>query len=143
MHPQYNLKVQTPQVAKDFDKTLRILKIQDNPINYRLKNELFFSLDLGHVNLKQDFLIYDERKFDLTKFGLEYEKVQEQAAGTAYHIPEGSLIIYDPKKKTSEKRQTGIDTTQIAPSILKNFDVQIPDYMNSQTIEEIANWPVS
>ena len=139
MHPQYNLKVQTPQVAKDFEKTLRKLKIQDNPINYRLKNELFFSLDLGHVNLKQDFLIYDERKFDLTKFGLENEKVQEQAAGTAYHIPEGSLIIYDPKKKTSEKRQTGIDTTQIAPSILKNFDVQIPDYMNSQTIEEIAN----
>jgi hypothetical protein len=61
--------------------------------------------------------------------GMENVKIQDRCGATAYHIPQGSLIIYAPAKGLNGSDVTMISTTDIAPAILRNFNVEIPSYM--------------
>lgn len=138
MHPQYNLKVSNEKTIGVLSDILSGLKINGELVKFRTKDDGFFSIDFGHVNLKKGSLQFngDERTFE--DFGLENEKIQEEASGTAYHIPEGSLIIYDPQKEFHVDRNEGVDTRRIAPSILQNYGIEIPEYMSKEVIPSIA-----
>ena len=65
----------------------------------------------------------------LVHSGMENVKIQDRCGATAYHIPQGSLIIYPKSKILQREVMTTISTTEIAPAILQNFNVSIPDYM--------------
>ena len=67
------------------------------------------------------------------------EPIQEEASGTAYQIPEGILLVYSQGKNLNDGRKTAVNSKAIAPSILKNFEVELPDYMMRDTIDSIAN----
>jgi len=62
--------------------------------------------------------------------GIENVKIQDRCGATAYHIPQGSLIIYAPATGMNGKDVTTISTTDIAPAILRNFNVAVPAYMS-------------
>jgi hypothetical protein len=48
------------------------------------------------------------------------------------------MFIYDPQNlQENPLRQKGVDTTRMAPSILKNFNIERPDYMNKELIDEL------
>lgn len=138
MHPQYNLKVTDAENIPKFQDILAKLIINGEPVKYRNKEDGFFSIDFGHVNLSTDALEFNNSSGSLADFGLENEKIQEEAAGTAYHVPEGSLIIFDPQKDYNADRNQGVDTCRIAPSILQNFGLDIPDYMSKEVIPALA-----
>jgi hypothetical protein len=53
----------------------------------------------------------------------------DHRAPDAYHIPEGCLFVYDPLDRSVKRERTEIATTEIAPSILRNFGAAVPDYM--------------
>jgi predicted AlkP superfamily phosphohydrolase/phosphomutase len=62
---------------------------------------------------------------------MENVKIQDRCGATAYHIPQGSFIIYAPSKGLNGNDVANISTIDIAPTILRNFNVAIPDYMSS------------
>lgn len=100
----------------------------------RQKSEGFYSLDIGIPNLEEKNIRIElmGEKIPLDQSGMENVKIQDRCGATAYHIPQGSLIIYNPEKK-SASIQT-ISTTEIAPSLLKNFNVKVPEYMRKAMV---------
>ena len=135
MHPQYNLKVNEDKVDQ-LKEALDNLVINKKPINYREKDGGFFSLDLGHKNVDDEQVTFRGEVKHLNEVGLLNEPIDDETGSTAYHIKEGSLFIYDPKNagKGKSERQFGISTCAIVPSILKNFNLAIPEYMKAEPI---------
>ena len=66
--------------------------------------------------------------------GFSNNKINDQTAQTAYHIPEGSLLIYSPACDYSQLGCQSISSIDIAPSILQNFGVKKPGYMKQASI---------
>ncbi len=128
MHPQYNFEV-SEDAAESFQQSLKLLSIDNNPISFRKKEHGFFSIDLGHNNLTSDNVALNGSTLSLEELGLEKRAIEEGASGTAYHTPEGSLIIYDPANSQRPDHQDIIDTRAFAPTILENFGVEVPSYM--------------
>lgn len=139
MHPQYNLNVKADFEEK-FINALKDISVKGESINFREKENGFFSLDFGHTNLTSDDIKLNDAICSPNEIGLVNQLVDEEASGTAYHTPVGSMFIYDPKNLQANKdRLFNIDTTRIAPSILKNFNIERPEYMNKELIEEFFN----
>lgn len=137
MYPQYNLKV-SANFEEKMIASIEQIKIQEKPLNFRQKENGFFSIDFGHTNLTPEDISINDEPCLPAQLGLENQAVDEEASGTAYHIPEGSMFIYDPQNMQKDKdRLFKMDTTRIAPSILKNFGIERPDYMNKELIEEL------
>jgi hypothetical protein len=58
---------------------------------------------------------------------LENRVIEDKSASTAYHIPQGTTLIYSADSAGTPR--TEISTLDLAPSILQNFGVAIPSYM--------------
>jgi len=137
MHPQYNFQVTAPKKVTLVKENLEQLYIGGKPLQYREKDG-FFSLDLGHKNLPNDIAVYKGKEIKFEEFGVTNETIDDATGSTAYHVPEGSFLIYDAKNKQPKKRVYGITTRAIAPSILENFKLPVPSYMVADRIPEIA-----
>jgi hypothetical protein len=131
MVPQFNVQVHINK-RNDFEKKLSTLRINDQPIHCRQKAEGFYSLDIGFPNLEEGNITIElmGQRLPLEHSGMENVKIQDRCGATAYHIPQGSLIIYSPANRLNNKEIATISTTDIAPTILRNFNIAIPEYMN-------------
>ncbi len=139
MHPQYNVKLHTPEHLERLRGALGKLIIDGKPLNYREKEGGFVSLDFGHTNLGEEDISFQGRAVAANSLGLKNEKIDEEASGTAYHIPEGSLFIYDPQDTAPKgERVKNVDTRAFAPSVLENFDIEVPAYMVGERIPGIG-----
>ena len=139
MYPQYNVNV-NEESAAHFKLCLDKLKINGEPMVHRQKGALFFSLNFGHVNLAADAVTVNDEPVTLESVGLKNMKIDEQSSGTAYHVPEGSMFVYDPQDKSEKKERIKTkDTRQVAPSILENFNIAVPDYMTKERIDAILD----
>ena len=131
MVPQFNVQVHIDK-RKEFEEKLATFSINGQQIHCRLKGEGFYSLDIGFANM-EDLSIQIQlmgRLIPLEHSGMENVKIQDRCGATAYHIPQGSLLIYAPGNDLNVKEVTSISTTEIAPSILRNFNVAVPGYMS-------------
>ncbi|MCS6832178.1 MAG: hypothetical protein NZ521_01275 [Flammeovirgaceae bacterium] len=138
MHPQYNLTIKDERQVEPFAAALRKLEIGGKPLQFRQKEHGFFSIDLGHRNLLDDIAVFDGKKVPFSELGLTNEAIEDETGSTAYHIPEGSLIIYDPQNTSLKKqREKGVTTTAIVPSLLENFKIPVPSYMSEKRIKGI------
>jgi hypothetical protein len=139
MHPQYNFNVLDSAQAEKLEQDLKQVVISGIPLIFRRKG-LFFSINFGHRNLEEENFFLNEVPIKLAIAGLFNEQIDDESDGTAYHIPEGCLIVYDPKSKnTKNTRLKGISTTAIAPSFLQHFELDIPTYMTEARIEALIN----
>jgi hypothetical protein len=139
MHPQCNVVIHEAKIQV-FTNALERLDINKNPLQYRCHGNGHFSLDFGQVNLAVDYAILHGEKISFKELGLGNEPVDDESAGTAYHIPEGSLFIYDPVDTVTEKeRKYECSTLALAPSILENFDITAPPYMSHLRVPEIVH----
>jgi len=138
MHPQYNIIVHEDKVHA-FINTLDKLEVGGTLLTYRTKAHGFFSIDFGQANLEVDYALLKGDRISFEDLGLCKEAVDDESAGTAYHVSEGSLFIYDPLDTTTVKnRNRYLSTLTIAPSILENFGVAVPKYMSNQRVPEIV-----
>ena len=131
MVPQFNVQIHIDK-RKEFEEKLATFSINDKNIIVRKKGEGFYSLDIGFPNL-------DEKKIKiglmgqiipLEHSGMENVKIQDRCGATAYHIPQGSLIIYAPSKGLNGSDIATVSTTDIAPTMLRNFNIPVPQYMS-------------
>jgi hypothetical protein len=131
MFPQYNVRVHGDKVAH-FREALSTLIIDDKTLNYREADNGFFSLDFGHVNVSDQMARLNGSRLPFAELGLFNMPIEDRANTNAYHVPEGILIVYDPQDRAPKGGIERIASTTVAPSILKNFHVNIPSYMNCE-----------
>jgi hypothetical protein len=132
MVPQFNVKIHIDK-RKEFEEKLATFRINGEAIHSRQKDEGFYSLDIGFANLEESKIKIElmGKLIPLERSGMENIKIQDRCGATAYHIPQGSLVIYAPAKGLNGPTISTISTTEIAPTILRNYGVKIPRYMNS------------
>jgi len=135
MVPQFNVQIHVDK-RKEFENKLATFKINGTVIHSRQKAEGFYSLDIGFSNLDESNITIElmGQIIPLVHSGMENVKIQDRCGATAYHIPQGSLIIYAPAKGLNGNDVATISTTDIAPTILRNFNIAIPEYMNKGLI---------
>ncbi|MFT3682439.1 MAG: alkaline phosphatase family protein [Ferruginibacter sp.] len=131
MMPQFNVQIHVDK-RKEFEEKLETFRINDKKMNYRKKGEGVYSLDIGLSNVDESKVRIElmGQVIPLQFSGLENVKIQDRCGATAYHIPEGTLLIYPSGNGAANKGVTKIATTEIAPAILSNYNIKAPAYMN-------------
>lgn len=105
MDPDVSLYVEN---AEEFEQALKTLSIAGSPVQYERGEGGFFSLSFGHEDLP------DDSRF--AELGLVNESIEDAAATTAYHIPQGALLLWSagPLPDVPD----ALSTTEVAPRIL-------------------------
>ena len=70
--------------------------------------------------------------------GLENVEIEDKSDCSGYHIPEGCLVIYDPRDQSAKAVRPDISTLELAPAILQNYAIPVPDYMSRPVALGIA-----
>jgi hypothetical protein len=120
MFPQYNIRVNVTKVAA-FLARLSTLIIDNEKLDFREADNGFVAINLGHPNVTDQWVTLDGRTIPFAELGLFNMVIEDQSATTAYHVPEGSMIVYDPRNRAPKTGVTTIPSTVVAPNILKNF----------------------
>lgn len=130
MDPTLSLYVSRDR-ARTFETFIQGVTIQGKPMKYEKKEGGFFELIFGQANIdpEKDKLLIDGREVSYEAVGLELTQVEDEAGSTGYHISEGILLVYDPQDKKPKTSFNTISTTEIAPAILTNYGLEVPDYM--------------
>ena len=131
MVPQFNVQIHVDK-RNEFEEKLATFRINGQTVHSRQKAEGFYSLDIGFSNLEESKIKIElmGHTIPLLHSGMENVKIQDRCGATAYHIPQGSFIIYAPSKGLNGNDVTSVSTMDIAPTILRNFNIPVPDYMN-------------
>jgi hypothetical protein len=131
MLPQFNVAV-APERQKELVERLTRLRIAGMPLSYRVANG-FVSLDFGHDNLEPGATAeLDAVVLPFAALGLSNVEIEDKSGTSAYHIPEGCLLIYDPRREMGGSRaREQVSTLEITPTILRNFGVERPSYMRA------------
>ena len=130
MVPQLNVQVDT-MVAPAFEAHLRALAVDGIPVPFERKAEGFYTISFGQLNLTDPTVTLAGARISLGELGLANVEITDKSGTTAYHIPEGTLLIYEASAAPSEAI-TQISTVDVAPYILSNYGVKVPDYMGGR-----------
>lgn len=132
MLPQCNVFVRAGKVAHAREQ-LSSIWIDGGPLSFREAGDGFFSIDFGQKNLydKPQHATVGGRAVPFADLGLTNVEIEDKSGANAYHIPEGCLLIYDPRERSAKDARPQVSTLEIAPTVLRNFDVPVPDYMRS------------
>jgi hypothetical protein len=118
---------------EQFQHKLDTLSITGKPVSYKAEADGFFNIHLGNANLYKEPPVakFCGRTVEFHHLGLENVEIDDKSSTTAYHIPQGCLLIYDPCDPSLKTKmgRAQISTLDIAPVILKNFFIQTPGYM--------------
>lgn len=129
MVPQFNITV-VAAARRRFVERMEGVRIAGAPLDYRTDGDGFFSLDFGQINLPDDAAVeIAGETCSMEEAGLANMEIQDRAGSSAYHIPEGTLIVYDGTAPSRDRPQ--ISALDIAPSILASFDIAPPEYMRA------------
>ena len=139
MFPWYNIRVAL-QCIESFRESIGALNIAGKPVHYNEYEDGLFALFLGHQDLEHSRAYFRNEEIDFSDLGLFNVRNEDLAQRTGYHIPEGSLLIYDPQKRpepmhAARERFSALD---IAPNLLRAFGIKPPAYMTDRVIEGIV-----
>lgn len=138
MAPQVVIMPKKPSLIKKLDK-LKEIFINGKNVTYKITNtgEIVFQISL--INQDKLSIVDGDQFIDSNDIGIDNVNLQDAAGCYAYHIPEGILLHYNPKKNhssISKKVWTNISVLDFAPSILNKFNIKIPSYMNKEKLFE-------
>ncbi len=140
MAPDTSAVVSADRTAA-FQAALDGLRIDGKSVYYVPHEGGFFHIRLGHADAAERIreVMLDGQRRPIADLGLAHVKIDDRAGCTAYHVPQGTLLIYDPRTaKEASPHQTPprvrISTLDVAPLILSYFDVRRPEYMSRPTL---------
>lgn len=130
MIPLYTFAVAEGAVDR-FRDAVTGLVVNGAPIGVREHSRGVFSIEFGHSNLEEAEIAVSVKgvPMSLADLGLINQRIQDEAGSNAYHIPEGSMIVFDPRAPSGARERPAVSTIEIAPAVLANFGVKIPGYM--------------
>lgn len=131
MIPIYMVTLSPGYVDKFIDG-LRHVRVNDEPISFKSRGDGVFNVGLGQPNLntKAIRVTYRENPVALAEAGMTNLNIQDDASANAYHIPQGSLIYYNPSARSMEGGRRSASTLEFAPAVLRNFGIECPSYMS-------------
>jgi len=135
MRPQVNLRVEE-RAAAPLRAALASLAIDGAPVVFRESEHGFFSLDFGQENLHmkpEACATLHGRAVSFEELGLANVEIEDKSGRTAYHVPNGALIVYDPDDRAPGAGRTQVSTLDLAPAILSSYSVPVPSYMRATT----------
>ena len=127
MVPQYIVYV-APASRNMFMQNVGALSICGKGLTVEPLGEGVYRMEFSMVNMPAIEVFYQGERVDPKKFGIVNVDLQDAAGANAYHIPEGMMAVYDPKKASS-KNVNRISTLEVTPSVLANFGIKSPAYM--------------
>ena len=135
MLPQFNVKVSGESMPL-LRKSLAEIEVDGEKVPFVEGDDGFFSIRFGHQNLDSATLVVKRGGTPVNpqELGLTNVEIQDASGASAYHIPEGCLVCYDPKDRTPKETGAPISTLDLAPMILRNFRVPVPDYMQGVSV---------
>jgi hypothetical protein len=131
MLPQFNLVV-AAAYAEPFDEALRTVRVDGRPLTFKRSDHGFFSLDFGQPNLhgRPDAVTIAGEVRSIASLGLETVEIEDHSDNTAYHVPEGILVVYDPARPPGAiAARPKLSVLEIAPTLLRILGVEPPAYM--------------
>ncbi|MEM7413185.1 MAG: hypothetical protein AAF430_23345 [Myxococcota bacterium] len=131
MEPAVSLYVAEHR-CDEFRSFLNRMEIRGEAVYFDEKDGGFFDLHFGQTNLQADeaFASVDGAPVPFAELGLESVELEDEAGSTAYHVPEGTLFIYDPQNRERRAQpRPRLDTIEIAPALLTHFGLDVPPYM--------------
>ena len=137
MFPQYNILI-NPAKVETLHNVLKDLRINGAAVGFREQEGGFFAIDFGQKNVKDEHAFLGDEKISFAELGLENVQIEDKSGSTAYHIPEGIMVIYDPADQTTKEGITKIPSTAVTPALLFNFGIDVPAYMSFQPIKGLA-----
>jgi hypothetical protein len=73
------------------------------------------------------------REFGLEEMGFKFVPDQNRVACTAYHIPKGVAIIWEPsydnRPSSGRSNLLAANSTALAPALMRAHNLELPDYM--------------
>lgn len=131
MYPDINIECINQKANNEICSKIKLLVDSSNKqiITTRYKprsNSINLILNTSANLIKDSHLFFKNKKITLNALGLELFR---RDSGTGYHIPEGILLTFGDKSKHLLKSHDTIDTTLIAPLILRYFDLKPKNYM--------------
>lgn len=99
-----------------------VFKVPYKPINRTI------NLSLQNPSNEDDlnYFLFNKKKLIPSQVG--FTKI-ERERGSAYHTPEGIMLMYGEVIKEIKFKDKIVDTREICPKLLDFFKVKIPDYM--------------
>jgi len=130
MLPRYVFVVDE-QVKAHLRSRLDNISINGVKLSYHAHEGNVFQIKLGQANLNDDEIVVRDgsEPIDYRSIGMVNTKIDDATGSYAYHIPDGLMLIYDPKAPEGQRAETRMSTTEVAPMILRNFGVEVPAYM--------------
>jgi len=130
MFPRYSFRIR-PDKLGQLVPQLDSLVIDGRPLHYTTSPDGFIALSVGQYDLhdRPDCVRLGERTVSLVEMGLVNARIDDQSGTGAHHIPEGCLLIYDPRNRAPGQSGTTLSTLELAPALLRNFGVPVPQYM--------------
>ena len=134
MFPDFCIKAANEKALNLIRKSIKKLKDINNKF---VLTERYPPVGMQlNLFLKSTKSIYVEKKlkiknqiFSLDSLGFELIK---RDIGTGYHIPQGTCIIYGPNQNKFKRYSNKvIDTKKICPTLLSEYDLEVPEYMKS------------
>tara|TARA_Y100001968_G_scaffold307221_2_gene324821 strand:- start:3534 stop:4898 length:1365 start_codon:yes stop_codon:yes gene_type:complete len=91
MMPRWTFKSENKNI-NDLSNALKRLTLDKRPIEQMLY-ESSLTIKINHIN-KMPHIELDNVQIDINKVGLEMVNIEDNSGSSAYHIPEGVLLIY-------------------------------------------------
>ena len=139
MEPTYTLAFDESETADAFMESIAQVKIGGQPVFSRRVGPCNVEFMLGHANLSDEELsaTIGNRTIDLSNAGLANVTIDDEVGAAAYHVPEGMLLVYDPRADHhGAAAAKPVSTTRIAPTLLSLQGVERPTYME-QPLEQL------
>lgn len=137
MAPQIVLTITDHRIYSKLEE-LKSFRVNGHKVNCDLLKTGEVRIDL-HVTNLSSLNVTDPsgNSVDPKSLGISLVDLQDAAGSNAYHIPQGVLICYSKgavRQNESEPKWRKISTLDIAPSVLENFGVTPPSYMQGSLI---------
>jgi len=122
-----------PERVEELVAFLDTLAIKGQKFKAKIGEDGFVSWYVPGVNLGPKFnrVRVGSEVRPLEALGLINLQVEDEADSTAYHIPEGIFVIYDPQDLRGGGDRTEVSTLDVAPFFLSELCVPVPAYMNA------------
>jgi hypothetical protein len=132
MSPRFVFRIHEEIALQKLREKLPKLTINGEPLDVMFYEHGVVRMKLGQANLKDEEIVIalNGKPLNFERLGLENTHIEDSTASFAYHVPQGSCLIYNPNqayKKQATKPL--ISTAEIAPAILSAFGVRPPPYM--------------
>jgi hypothetical protein len=141
MEPTYTLAFEEESAAEACIAGLARVKIAGRPIECRRLDAHGIEFVLGHPNIAERDLVITigNRQVSPDEVGLANVSIEDEVGAAAYHIPEGMLLAYDPRRAWARgPSHDPVSTTAIAPTLLALQGIEASAYME-HPIGEIAD----